>query len=197
MQHSCTMIRVFLISMLSIQDKMDLCWKWTGLSITTIVMAPADQLFQRHVESEPDLKGLPCVVQALQTLQQGQAAIRNIKWMFSELDLDVDYSTYTAAQGAILAMASTTTINDFKTFFTNLNINSPPAENPWLQDWYMNRYQCKLPGANYATYRWEIVLCMHSVCLHVCIMCRIILISNLFVCVQSTGGLYQGEREFW
>ena len=132
-------------------------------------MAPADQLFHCHVESQPDGEGSQlfhchvqsqpdgegslCVVQALQILQQGQAAIRNIKWMFSELDLDVDYSTYTAAQGAILAMASTTTINDFKTFFTNLNINSPPAENPWLQDWYMNRYQCKLPGANYATYR--------------------------------------------
>lgn len=57
MQHSCTMIRVFLISMVSIQDKMDLCWKWTGLSITTIVMAQADRLFHGHVESQPDRTG--------------------------------------------------------------------------------------------------------------------------------------------
>ena len=73
--------------------------------------------------------------------------------MFGQLELETDYSAYTAAQGAIVTLASTTTINTFRAYYTNLDVNNPPAENPWLQDWYMNKYQCNLPGVGYAPYR--------------------------------------------
>ncbi|KAL8562533.1 hypothetical protein ACOMHN_045798 [Nucella lapillus] len=92
---------------------------------------------------------------ALNTMKalQGISGVQNIKWLFGQLQLETDYSSYTAAQGAMVALATTTPIASFKTHYTTLNVNSPPAENPWLQDWYMNKYNCRLSGVNYEPFR--------------------------------------------
>jgi hypothetical protein len=33
-----------------------------------------------------------------------------------------------------------------------LNEASAPTENPWLANWYMTQYRCKLPGVTYTPY---------------------------------------------
>ncbi|KAK7087415.1 uncharacterized protein [Littorina saxatilis] len=91
------------------------------------------------------------LLQALQSLQ-GQTAVRDIKWLFGQLDIEGDFSAYTAAQGAIVAQPTSSVINGFKSYYTGLNVGSPPAENPWLQDWFMKKNRCRLSGVSYAPF---------------------------------------------
>lgn len=88
--------------------------------------------------------------QALQSVSN----INNIKWVFGQLDLQMDISSYIAGQGAIVGMSSSVTIDTFQDHFINLDPKNPPAQNPWFQDWYMNTFQCRLDNnVNYEPYR--------------------------------------------
>ena len=89
----------------------------------------------------------------LQNAPNNQNSLRDVTWLFGQLELERDYSAYTAAQNSLLAMATVTEVADFRSYFTALNVNNPPAENPWLQDWYMSKYQCRFSGVNYAPYK--------------------------------------------
>lgn len=84
---------------------------------------------------------------------QGNAVATNIKWLFSDLDLDADLSAFTAAQGAMYVSPSTLTIDEFRNYFIGLDERNPPATDPWLADWYMKAYKCKLPSVNYDPFR--------------------------------------------
>ena len=43
-----------------------------------------------------------------------------------------------------MVMPSTIEIGDFQEYFTRLSVSQPDPENPWLWDWYMNKYKCNL-----------------------------------------------------
>ncbi|XP_076452891.1 uncharacterized protein LOC143288376 [Babylonia areolata] len=134
-----------------------------GVCVSTAIPVPHVGTEQEYVAKLQDLAshnttgavfyGNP--TDALMTLQalQKVSGVQNMKWLFGQLELETDYSMYTAAQGAIVVRQSATTINDFKNYYTSLSLTNPSAENPWLRDWYMYKYQCRLDATvNYAPF---------------------------------------------
>lgn len=93
--------------------------------------------------------------EATKTMQavQGNAAAANLRWLFSHVNFDTDVSAYPAARGALYMTADIVDINEFKEYFIQLNERNPPTHDPWLADWYMNKYRCKLPNVNYEPFR--------------------------------------------
>jgi hypothetical protein len=112
--------------------------------------------FKNKQQTTSDIFILFCVfpLQAMQQIEtSGNSAVRSLKWFFSEVEpgRENDYATYTAAQGAVFGFPTVTTITTFRDYFVSLNVNNPPAENPWLQDWYSRKYKCyfSAPTATY------------------------------------------------
>lgn len=101
-----------------------------------------------------DMTDALTTMQAMQTIQGTDTEVSKLKWLFSDLEQEQgrDYAVYTAAQGAIAVLPTTTTFSTFSSYFTSLNVNNPPSENPWLQDWFMRKYKCKFQGVNYNSY---------------------------------------------
>ncbi|CAG2206154.1 unnamed protein product [Mytilus edulis] len=88
--------------------------------------------------------------QALETIGS-TPGIRSIQWMVTDMNLMQE--TYSnIARGAIAVMPRATLVTQFRDYFINLNEVSAPTENPWLANWYMTQYQCKLPGVTYLPY---------------------------------------------
>lgn len=50
------------------------------------------------------------------------------------------------SKGVIFALPKDRQIPEFENYFAALSETSPPVDNPWLADWYMTLYDCKLPG---------------------------------------------------
>ncbi|XP_052073189.1 uncharacterized protein LOC127711239 isoform X2 [Mytilus californianus] len=88
--------------------------------------------------------------QALDTIGS-TPGIRSIQWMVTDMNLMQE--TYSnIARGAIAVMPRATLVTQFRDYFINLNEVLAPTENPWLANWYMTQYQCKLPGVTYLPY---------------------------------------------
>lgn len=50
------------------------------------------------------------------------------------------------SKGVIFALPTDRQIPEFENYFAALSQTNPPVDNPWLADWYMTLYDCKLPG---------------------------------------------------
>lgn len=89
--------------------------------------------------------------EAVHNIGLSNSKIRNIQWIVS--DMNTMLETYAdVAHGVLTVMPRTTMVTEFRDYFINLNEASTPPENPWLADWYMTQYQCKLPGVTYQPY---------------------------------------------
>ncbi|KAL3856574.1 hypothetical protein ACJMK2_011309 [Sinanodonta woodiana] len=76
----------------------------------------------------------------------------NLQWVLSSYRTN-SKPPQIYARGTIVVEPKFTYVTDFFDYFVNnLNENNPPPENPWLQDWYMTTFGCRLQGINYAPY---------------------------------------------
>lgn len=75
----------------------------------------------------------------------------DVQWIMSDLNFEEAY-TSKFAKGAIYVAPTYTYVSEFATYFTSLNVDSPPPENPWLKDWYMTVNGCRFRNINYEPY---------------------------------------------
>ncbi|KAL5016529.1 hypothetical protein ScPMuIL_006118 [Solemya velum] len=77
--------------------------------------------------------------------------LATVQWIMSDLNFEEKYES-AFARGVMYVAPTKTDVGEFATYFTSLNINSPPPENPWLRDWYMTANDCLLSGVDYQPY---------------------------------------------
>lgn len=87
---------------------------------------------------------------ALQSIG-GTAGIRDIQWIVTDVNLMQEGYT-NLARGILAVVPRSTLVTEFRDYFVSLNEASAPTENPWLANWYMTQYRCKLPGVTYTPY---------------------------------------------
>ncbi|XP_053375883.1 uncharacterized protein LOC123533310 [Mercenaria mercenaria] len=75
----------------------------------------------------------------------------NIQWMLSEINMNAQIFPR-KIRGSVFVQPEFTEVTEFFDYFTNINENTPPVENPWYRDWFMSLFQCRLQGVNYAPY---------------------------------------------
>ena len=84
-----------------------------------------------------------------ETLLKSNAGKR-VQWVMADMLRMMSSSspsTYVPnSRGVIFALPKAREISEFENYFVSLPETSPPADNPWLSDWYMTLYDCRLPG---------------------------------------------------
>lgn len=70
----------------------------------------------------------------------------HLQWILNDLTIEKSNKNR-YLKGALLLNPKSIPITEFVNHWVNLNPNAPPSENPWYREWFMTKYDCKLPGS--------------------------------------------------
>lgn len=87
---------------------------------------------------------VPELFQALSQLNRSQ--VNRLQWVFPWSKFSRPF-TSTLFRGSLSLTTKSKTISEFANYFTSIDPQNPPVQNPWFQEWYMFTNRCKINTA--------------------------------------------------